>query len=133
MTRLLVVGFLFVLAGLCEIGGGYLMWGWLREGRPLPWALLGGLVLALYGVVAAWQPIAEFREGLRRLRRRVHRPGPRLGRLRGRLPARPLRPAGGGDLRAGRLGHGRPAEGVGRRASSRPRGRRTLRGRRNRT
>jgi len=23
----------FVLAGLCEIGGGYLVWLWLREGK----------------------------------------------------------------------------------------------------
>ena len=26
---------LFVLAGLCEIGGGYLVWLWLREGKGL--------------------------------------------------------------------------------------------------
>lgn len=26
---------LFALAGLAEIGSGYLMWLWLREGRPL--------------------------------------------------------------------------------------------------
>jgi len=25
---------LFVLAALAEIGGGYLVWLWLREGRP---------------------------------------------------------------------------------------------------
>lgn len=25
---------LFALAGLCEIGGGYLVWLWLREGKP---------------------------------------------------------------------------------------------------
>jgi small multidrug resistance family-3 protein len=60
MTRLLIVGLLFVVAGLCEIGGGYLVWGWLREGRPLPWVVLGSLVLALYGFVAALQPIPEF-------------------------------------------------------------------------
>ena len=46
---------LFFLAGLCEIGGGYLMWLWLREGRPLWLGLLGALILALYGVVATWQ------------------------------------------------------------------------------
>ena len=51
---------LFVLAGLCEIGGGYLVWGWMREGRVLPWAILGAVVLVLYGVVAALQPIPEF-------------------------------------------------------------------------
>ena len=51
---------LFVLAGLCEIGGGYLVWGWMREGRVLSWAILGAVVLVLYGVVAALQPIPEF-------------------------------------------------------------------------
>ena len=49
-----------MLAGLCEIGGGYLVWGWMREHRPLAWAILGALVLAAYGVVAALQPIPEF-------------------------------------------------------------------------
>lgn len=60
MERLLVIGVLFVVAGLCEIGGGYLVWGWVRESRPLAWALVGALVLAAYGVVAALQPISEF-------------------------------------------------------------------------
>ena len=60
MSRLLLVGVLFVLAGLCEIGGGYLVWGWMREHRPLAWALAGAVVLAFYGVVAALQPIPEF-------------------------------------------------------------------------
>lgn len=60
MERLLIIGGLFVLAGLCEIGGGYLVWGWMRESKPLFWALLGAMVLASYGVVAALQPIPEF-------------------------------------------------------------------------
>ena len=55
-----MIGALFVLAGLCEIGGGYLVWGWVRENKPAFWALLGAGVLALYGVVAALQPIPEF-------------------------------------------------------------------------
>ena len=25
---------IFVIAGLCEIGGGYLVWIWLRENNP---------------------------------------------------------------------------------------------------
>lgn len=29
--------FLFVMAGLCEIGGGYLIWLWLREGKGWKW------------------------------------------------------------------------------------------------
>jgi small multidrug resistance family-3 protein len=60
VDRLLIIGALFVLAGLCEIGGGYLVWGWMRESKPLLWALIGGLILAAYGVVAALQPITEF-------------------------------------------------------------------------
>ncbi len=47
----------FVLAGLCEIGGGYLVWLWLREGRSIWLGLAGGVILALYGVVATRQPV----------------------------------------------------------------------------
>ena len=48
--------------GLCEIGGGYLLSGWMREHKPLVWVLLGAVILATYGVVAALQPISEFRQ-----------------------------------------------------------------------
>ena len=47
---------LFALAGLCEIGGGYLVWLWLREGRAVWLGALGGLVLFLYGVLPTFQP-----------------------------------------------------------------------------
>src|SRR5262249_43726388 len=47
---------LFLLAGLCEVGGGWLMWRWLREGRPGWWGLAGSLGLGLYGVVPTLQP-----------------------------------------------------------------------------
>ncbi|AHM58719.1 hypothetical protein D770_02235 [Flammeovirgaceae bacterium 311] len=47
---------LFVLAGLCEIGGGYLIWLWLREGKSWWIGLVGGIILVLYGIVATWQP-----------------------------------------------------------------------------
>lgn len=30
MSRLIVIFLLFVVAGLCEIGGGHLVWGWMR-------------------------------------------------------------------------------------------------------
>lgn len=46
----------FIIAGLCEIGGGYLIWQWLREQKPAWYGLIGGLILALYGVVATLQP-----------------------------------------------------------------------------
>ncbi|HEV8306388.1 MAG TPA: YnfA family protein [Methylomirabilota bacterium] len=47
---------LFMLAALCEIGGGYLVWLWLRESRSPLLGLVGGLVLVLYGVVPTFQP-----------------------------------------------------------------------------
>ncbi len=47
---------LFALAGLMEIGGGYLVWLWLREERGFLLGVIGGLVLFLYGVVPTLQP-----------------------------------------------------------------------------
>lgn len=47
--------YIFLLAGLCEIGGGYLMWLWLKEDKPWWYGVLGGLILAFYGIVATWQ------------------------------------------------------------------------------
>ena len=41
---------------MCEIGGGYLIWLWLREGRSFWLALVGALVLILYGVIPTLQP-----------------------------------------------------------------------------
>ena len=60
MSKFFVIGFLFVAAGVCEIWGGYLVWGWMRDNRPVAWALCGAGILALYGFVAALQPITEF-------------------------------------------------------------------------
>ena len=47
---------LFLVAGLCEIGGGYLVWQWMRSGKSPWWGLIGAVLLMLYGVVATWQP-----------------------------------------------------------------------------
>ena len=67
------------MAGIFEIGGGWLVWGSLRyvqqmhhlmqgvhrpdlarplrrDKRPFWWGIIGGLVLAAYGVVATYQP-----------------------------------------------------------------------------
>ena len=46
----------FFLAGLFEIGGGYLIWLWIREDYTVLIGLLGGLVLFLYGIVPTLQP-----------------------------------------------------------------------------
>ena len=47
---------LFLFAGLCEIGGGYLVWLWLREGKPIGYGVAGAIVLVLYGIIPTWQP-----------------------------------------------------------------------------
>jgi len=54
MSILLSIG-LYVFAGLCEIGGGYLVWLWLREGRPLGYGIAGAAILILYGIIPAFQ------------------------------------------------------------------------------
>jgi len=46
----------FLIAGVCEIGGGYLVWLWLREGKSFWLAILGALVLVLYGIIPTLQP-----------------------------------------------------------------------------
>lgn len=50
---------LFVLAGLCEIGGGYLVWQWWRNGTHWGIGLLGTVTLVLSGIVPTYQP-ADF-------------------------------------------------------------------------
>lgn len=47
---------LFLLAGICEIGGGYLVWLSFREGRHWGYAVTGAVVLILYGVIPTLQP-----------------------------------------------------------------------------
>jgi len=46
----------FVLAGLCEIGGGYLVWLWLRENKSIWYAAAGAAILVVYGIVPTLQP-----------------------------------------------------------------------------
>jgi len=40
---------LFLLAGIAEIGGGYLVWLWLREAKPVSFGIAGSLILVAYG------------------------------------------------------------------------------------
>lgn len=47
---------IFILAGLCEIGGGYLVWISIREGKSMWYGLLGSIILVLYGYIATLQP-----------------------------------------------------------------------------
>ncbi|MER3631856.1 MAG: YnfA family protein [Blastocatellia bacterium] len=46
----------FILAGLLEIGGGYLMWLWLREKWEWWIGALGAVMIVGYGIVPTFQP-----------------------------------------------------------------------------
>ncbi len=47
---------LFVIAALFEIGGGYLVWLWLRERKRVSLGLIGGVILFIYGIIPTLQP-----------------------------------------------------------------------------
>ena len=55
-NKIAVTLFFFFIAGLCEIGGGYLVWLWLRDGMSWVLGAVGGFVLFLYGIVPTFQP-----------------------------------------------------------------------------
>jgi small multidrug resistance family-3 protein len=46
MSPLMSVG-LFVLAGPCEIGEEYLVWQYLRQGKPIGYGIIGAIILVL--------------------------------------------------------------------------------------
>jgi len=50
---------LFLIAALAEIGGGYLIWLWIRRKKKIIFGIVGGIVLFTYGVIPTLQP-AEF-------------------------------------------------------------------------
>lgn len=47
---------LFFIAALAEIGGGYLVWKWIRERKGVIFGLVGGIVLFIYGIIPTLQP-----------------------------------------------------------------------------
>ncbi|MFT2690330.1 YnfA family protein [Clavibacter zhangzhiyongii] len=51
---------LFALAAVAEIGGAWLVWQAVREGRPWWWAGLGVMALGAYGFIASLQEDASF-------------------------------------------------------------------------
>lgn len=54
--KILMTVLLFFIAGLFEIGGGYLVWLWLRENYSWMIGVLGGFVLFIYGIIPTFQP-----------------------------------------------------------------------------
>lgn len=43
--------FFFILAGLAEIGGGYLVWLYMRDDKSPVYLLAGAFILFLYGII----------------------------------------------------------------------------------
>ena len=57
MANVIIVALaLFFAAALFEIGGGYLVWLWLRENKGRLVGILGALVLFVYGIILTLQP-----------------------------------------------------------------------------
>ena len=50
---------LFLIAALAEIGGGYLVWLWMRRKKKIIFGIVGGIVLFTYGIIPTLQP-ADF-------------------------------------------------------------------------
>lgn len=46
----------FVITGLFELGGAYLIWLWLRENYSFWYGLMGAVVLFIYGILPTIQP-----------------------------------------------------------------------------
>jgi len=51
---------LFALSAIAEIGGAWLIWQAVREGKGWWWAGLGVIALGIYGFIATLQPDAHF-------------------------------------------------------------------------
>ena len=46
---------LFMVAGVCEIAGGWLVWKSIRDGKPAWWGIAGGVILIFYGIIPTFQ------------------------------------------------------------------------------
>jgi small multidrug resistance family-3 protein len=44
------------LAALAEIGGGYLVWLWIRRKKKIIFGVVGGIILFTYGIIPTLQP-----------------------------------------------------------------------------
>ncbi|OZB95973.1 YnfA family protein [Paenibacillus sp. XY044] len=51
---------LFIAAGLAEIGGGYLVWLWIKDAKPWWFGVAGSLILILYGIIPTLQNYPSF-------------------------------------------------------------------------
>lgn len=47
---------LFTVAAVAEIGGGYLVWQWMRKRKNISFGIVGGIILFIYGIIPTLQP-----------------------------------------------------------------------------
>lgn len=47
---------LFLLAALAEIGGGYLVWLWVRQKKKIIFGIVGAIILFTYAIIPTLQP-----------------------------------------------------------------------------
>ncbi len=71
---------IFIIAGVLEIGGGYLIWMWLRKGYGPGYGLAGALILSGCAIVTTFQS-SSFGQGQRYLWRIFYCDVPGLGIL----------------------------------------------------
>lgn len=59
MARVIIASLvLFAASAVFEIGGGYLVWLWLREHKRWLVGAVGGVVLFMYGILQTYQPVS---------------------------------------------------------------------------
>ena len=46
---------IFIIAGLCEIGGGYLIWLTVKNQKPVWYGIVGAIIIVGYGFIATLQ------------------------------------------------------------------------------
>ena len=56
MAELVTILLLFFVAALFEIGGGYLVWLWIKEKKGWVLGISGGVIIFIYGVILTFQP-----------------------------------------------------------------------------
>jgi len=59
IASIIVSFMLFFIAAIAEIGGGYLVWLWLRKKKTYLLGIVGGFILFIYSIIPTFQP-AEF-------------------------------------------------------------------------
>ena len=53
--------FLFLIAGIAEVGGGFLVWRGIREKIwPALYIPIGSIILVIYGFIPTFQPMTSF-------------------------------------------------------------------------